>query len=69
VLTKPFHKSQQVVETFEDSSVLISLKVHLNFEFERLILGFGKAIEVVSPNFLRKRIKQNLEWALKNYEE
>lgn len=68
VLTKPFHKSQKIVETYEDHSVLISVKVHLNFEFERLILGFGKAIEVVSPNLLRKRIKRNLEWALKNYE-
>jgi len=67
VLTKPFHKSQQVVETFEDGSVLISVKVHLNFEFERLILGFGKAIEVVSPRLLRKRIKHNLKRALNNY--
>jgi len=68
VLTKPFHRSQRVIETYEDGSILISLKVHLNFELERLLLGFGKAIEVVSPNLLRKRIKRNLEWALKSYE-
>jgi hypothetical protein len=47
VLTKPFHHSQKVIETPEDRSVLVELKVHLNFEFDRLILGFGNSIEVI----------------------
>ncbi len=69
VLTKPFHKSQQLIERYADGSVLVSLKVHLNFEFERLILGFGKAIEVISPRRLRKRIQYNLQVALSRYNE
>ena len=68
VLTKPFHHSQKVLEKFKDGSILISIKVHHNFEIERLILGFGDSIEVVKPRILRNRIKRKLINALKSYE-
>ena len=68
VLTKPFHHSQEIIEKRENGDIIISLCVHLNFELERLILGFGDAIEVRKPNFLRKRIRKKLENALKNYQ-
>ncbi|MGB1041567.1 MAG: helix-turn-helix transcriptional regulator, partial [Flavobacteriales bacterium] len=67
VLTKPFHHSQEFVERLEDGSVIVQLKVHTNFELERLILGFGSSIEVLSPRELRGRIKRNLTLALENY--
>ena len=67
VLTKPFHKSQKLLERLEGGSILIELKVHLNFEFDRLILGFGNSIEVIEPKILRTRIKRKLKSALKNY--
>ncbi|WP_025740586.1 helix-turn-helix transcriptional regulator [Aquimarina pacifica] len=63
VITKPFHHSQEIVEKHEDGSTIIKLFVHLNFELERLILGFGDAIEVRSPKLLRKKIRQKLERA------
>ncbi len=69
VLTKPFHQSQKIIEQYEDGSVLIQINVHHNFELERLILGFGESIEVVKPGFLRRRIKQKLIRAIKQYEE
>lgn len=69
VLTKPFHHSQQVVERLKDGAVIIELKVHLNFEFERLVLGFGDAIEVLSPRILKNRIKKKLRIALNRYEK
>lgn len=68
VLTKPFHHSQLIVENAEDGSMTFSIEVHLNFELERLILGFGDAIEVLEPPRLRKRIKNKLEYALAKYE-
>lgn len=68
VLTKPFHHSQKLIEKFEDGSVIIELRVHLNFEFERLILGFGDSIEVLKPRRLKNRIKRKLQNALTNYE-
>lgn len=67
VLTKPFHASQEVLE-MEDEGVTFKIKVHLNFELERLILGFGDSIEIISPRHLRKRIRKKLERALAAYE-
>jgi len=67
VLTKPFHPSQKIVERSKDGEVTISLTVHQNFEFERLVLGFGVGIEVVEPRRLRNRIKRNLKQNLARY--
>ena len=68
VLTKPFHHSQEVIEKTKGGGVTISLKVHHNFELERLLLGFGASIEVIKPRRLRNRIKQNLKYNLAQYE-
>lgn len=67
VLTKPFHQSQELVKREKDGSIVIKLKVHLNFEFERLILGFGESLEVERPKVLRNRIKIKLERAYQQY--
>ncbi len=67
VLTKPFHNSQKLIEQFNDGSIIIEVRVHLNYEFERLILGFGDAIEVLSPRRLKSRIKKKLEAAVAVY--
>tara|TARA_B100000508_G_C11316506_1_gene207293 strand:- start:126 stop:548 length:423 start_codon:yes stop_codon:yes gene_type:complete len=68
VLTKPFHHSQELLERHKDGTILIQLKVHLNFELERLILGFGECIEVIKPRLLRKRISKKLEQAFQQYD-
>ena len=68
VLTKPFHSSQKLVDQLDDGSIVISLLVHHNFEFERLILGFGDSLEVLEPKQLRRRMKRKLKKAFKNYE-
>ncbi len=67
VITKPFHHSQKVIEKLEDGSTIIKLSVHLNLEFERLILGFGDTIEVIQPRVLRKRIRKKFEKAVAIY--
>ncbi len=69
VVTKPFHSTQEILETHEDGSVIVKLNVHINFELERLILGFGDAIEVIQPKILRKRIRRKLQYAVKKYAE
>ncbi len=66
VLTKPMHWSQKVTEEREDG-VIITVKVVPNFELERLILGFGSAIEVISPPSLRRKISQQIKKAGKYY--
>ncbi len=56
VITKPFHHSQKTTEKFEDGSVTIKLRLHHNYELERLILGFGESIEVLKPKKLKNAI-------------
>jgi len=68
VLTKPFHASQKLIEKTPGGGVTIELRVHQNFEFERLILGFGDGIEVVKPKGLRNRIAGKMKRALALYE-
>lgn len=68
VLTKPLHHSQEIRETDEATgAVTVKIHVTINYELERLILGFGRSVEVISPNRLRDRIQKNLAQALANY--
>jgi predicted DNA-binding transcriptional regulator YafY len=67
VLTKPFHHSQILLETCEDGAVIIRLRLHLNMEFDRLLLGFGPSIEVLKPKILRNRICRKLKMAYEQY--
>ncbi|EDM45389.1 hypothetical protein SCB49_06267 [unidentified eubacterium SCB49] len=67
VLTKPLHSSQKVIKTTEEKAVIVSLRVHINYELERLILGFGDSIEVLEPRMLRTRIKKKLMRASEKY--
>lgn len=67
VITKPFHHSQKVEKENEDGSVIISLELKINNEFERLVLGFGNCIKVLSPENLQKRMIEKFRLALENY--
>jgi predicted DNA-binding transcriptional regulator YafY len=69
VLTKPFHSSQHILNEFEDGSVSIGLKVHHNFEIERLLIGFSESIEILKPASLRKRLRDKFEMAYLLYEK
>lgn len=67
VITKPLHYSQKVLSE-DNTGIIVSLNLKINYEFERLILGFGECIKVISPENLKVKIKENLKNALKNYE-
>jgi predicted DNA-binding transcriptional regulator YafY len=54
---------KQLLEHREDGRVRIGLRVHHNFELERLLLGFADGIEVVKPAILRQRLRQKYERA------
>lgn len=67
VITKPFHHSQEILYK-KENEVFFKIKVQLNFELERLILGFGESITIHQPEHLRKRIHFILKKAVANYE-
>lgn len=68
VITKPFHSSQRLVKQTNDG-VIFNVFVQINFELERLILGFGENIEVLKPRKLRNRMQKKLTQAYKNYDD
>lgn len=67
VLTKPFHHSQKIIEEKPSGAVVICIKAHINFELERLILGFGETLKVLKPRHLRKRIQKKMNKAAEQY--
>ena len=66
VITKPFHHSQQVIESNENG-ITISLEVQHNFELEKEILGLGDGEVVIDPSRLRRSIKKRLRTAAELY--
>lgn len=66
VLTKPIHQSQRLVKR-DHYGVTVELLVQHNFELERILLGFGDALQVVSPNWLERKIRGQLEQAAEHY--
>lgn len=68
VITKPIHHTQKVLENNPDGSIVVSVVLVVNYELERLILGFGESLEVLKPESLRRKIKWKLNNAIQNYE-
>lgn len=66
VLTKPLHRTQQVLKQNENG-IIIRIDVVPNFELEREILGFGECMKVLAPRFLASRIRKRLEKAASSY--
>ena len=63
VLTKPLHSSQQLVRNNPDGSIEITIRVVLNRELERVILGFADHVKVLSPKILQHNIMKRLQLA------
>ncbi|WP_426277034.1 helix-turn-helix transcriptional regulator [Chryseobacterium sp. S-02] len=67
VKTKPFHASQEIVSEL-DGGTVFKICVQLNYELERLLLGFGESLVVYKPRKLRLRLQEKFMEAHKNYE-
>ena len=67
LFTKPLHHSQKLIEK-NNNGYIISIKVQLNFELEREILGYGDRVKILSPVKFRNAIKQKLRDAMDLYE-
>ncbi len=67
VKTKPIHASQQILKENENG-MLIQIEVIPNFELERVLLGFGEGLTVLSPPSLQRRLKQTIKQMTENYQ-
>ncbi|PJJ83401.1 helix-turn-helix transcriptional regulator [Mucilaginibacter auburnensis] len=67
VITKPLHHTQKLLS--EDATgKIFSIRVIMNFELERELLGFGAKLRVLGPRILVKQIKDQLKKTLGQYE-
>jgi len=66
VLTQPIHESQRVVEQ-SDSAITVTLRLVPTYEFLSLITGWGAAVEVLSPLWLREKVAGILRESLSRY--
>lgn len=52
VQTKPFHKSQQLIKTQEEGSMVFDIKVVINQELQCEFFGYADTIKILSPQSL-----------------
>ena len=69
IKTKPLHSTQtEKKEESNENFTIIQLNVQLNKELESLILSYGPDIEVLEPELLRKRIKNDVTAMYEKYQ-
>jgi predicted DNA-binding transcriptional regulator YafY len=56
VQTKPLHRSQEILQQYEDGSLRIRLKVYINYELTTVLLGYGRNVKVLAPASLATAI-------------
>ena len=68
VQTKPFHKSQKIVEEHEDGSKIFEINVVINKELQREFFGYVDTIKVLSPQSLVEFMGWKFRLAKERYE-
>lgn len=68
VETKPLHHSQKILEK-NDAGMIVQIRVQLNFELEREILGFGDRMKVIAPEAFKRRIQFRLQKSVQHYQK
>lgn len=69
ILTKPIHRSQQLIERLPDGSVILEIEVVINQELQREFFGYADGIEVLYPRALVEQIKRKLKRAVEQYQK
>ena len=69
IRTKPFHRSQMVVEADEDGKTVFQMEVIVNPELERDLLAHGEGIKVLAPKELAERLRARHKAAARRYED
>ncbi len=67
ILTKPIHRSQQLIERNTDGSMVFEIEVVINQELQREFLGFANGVRILEPPHLVDLMKAKLKRASENY--
>lgn len=68
VQTKPLHRSQEVVQQYENGALLVRLRVHVNPELIALLLSYGAQLKVLRPQGLAETLHVTATEMLQRYE-
>ena len=68
IQTKPFHKSQKIVEEYPDGSKTFEINVIINQELQREFLGFADTIKILSPPSLTDFMRWKFKLAKESYD-
>ncbi len=66
IKTKPIHKTQEILEEL-DGSIMIRLKLIVNYELQSVLLGYTPDIEVITPISLRDQLTEKYKLALESF--
>jgi len=58
ILSKPIHLNQTVEKVFADGSMLVNLRLIVNYELKSILLSYGTGISVRGPKYLRTSMKE-----------
>lgn len=68
ILTKPIHKSQELVQQNEDGSAVFQVRVIVNNELIRDLMGYAEGVCVLSPRSLVRIIQKKYVLGLNRYQ-
>lgn len=67
VKTKPIHQSQQVVEEPDDKTLIVRLRLIVNYELQAVLMSYTPDVEVLQPARLRNMLKEKYHAAIGLY--
>ncbi len=67
IVSLPLHHSQKEINSDNETTFDIELRIHPNFEFRQQILKYGSLVKVVEPKWLSEEIKEELKMAFESY--
>jgi predicted DNA-binding transcriptional regulator YafY len=69
VESKPIHKDQEIIKRYKDGSMIIKLRLMINYELKATILSLGEGIEILGPPWFRKEMNSCLLKILSMYKK
>ena len=63
---KSIHETQKH-KWIDENTLELKINVMVNYELERLILGYGESVKVIAPEHLKENIKNRLLNGINNY--